>query len=159
MSESLQASVEPKYQGASAASYALTFSTVAHAREFSEWASIRGNVPPFTDPRDKSICSMRVRPDKPYDVRMKQRLLSTLWEPIGRALAKLELPDNTLQRHVNGYKGVFGLIDRRTDDYWELAILVEDVPGQYIARPHFDQFAHWGMDKAFVEGLLSAVNK
>ena len=98
----LSASAVPKYQAASAASYAITFASQALAREFSEWSATPGAIPSFKDPRDNTLHGMRARPDKPYDVRMKQRLLSRLWEPVGQSLAKLALPEGSLQRHVNG---------------------------------------------------------
>ena len=69
-----------------------------HAVAFAEWTMTGGNLPLWKDPRDSKIHAMRARGDIPYDVRVKQRLLSRLWDPIGVELAKLGLPHDRLQR-------------------------------------------------------------
>ena len=55
---------------------------LVHAVAFSEWTNTSGNLPLWKDPRNASLHPMRARGDIPYDVRVKQRLLSRLWDPM-----------------------------------------------------------------------------
>ena len=109
--------------------------------------------------RDNKVHSIRVRGDVPYDVRVKQRLLSRLWDPVGVFLAKLQLPEGTLQRSCNGRKGVFAIIDRRNKDYWELFSLVETAPCHFEVKGDPVQCAQWGITGDDMQQMIADVSK
>ena len=90
---------------------------------------------------------------------MKQRLLSRLWEPIGAKIAKLGYPHDRVQRNANGYKGVFAIIDRSTEDYWELMTLKEIAPHHYELKPNLDQCQAWEIDSETATRIASAASQ
>ena len=145
----LQESISAKFARVSQ-SYSVHFQSEAHVHEFINL--VRAQPIAWRDPRSGIIHAIKIRGDLPEAVRIKQRILGKLWQPVKDHIMSKSLWSAGCVLGSNGFRDESHFITN--DDVLILFKASYDQMDNYIIQPNMDGLSEIQMSEPAAREII-----